>query len=136
MTFLGIVGCTALLICAFGLNDGMNDSEDWYFNDIAHFDSKLVIDKNVEPSQVNDIAQKVNGDKLMESYIDMESDNAKTTGNLLVLNGTDLITPTDDNHEKIKIDAEDVLISRKIAETLDVHVGDTQMAHQGFGQMG
>jgi len=129
MTFLGIVGCTALLICAFGLNDGMNDSEDWYFNDIAHFDSKLVLDKNVEPSQVNDIAQKVNGDKLMESYIDMESDNAKTTGNLLVLNGTDLITPTDDNHEKIKIDAEDVLISRKIAETLDVHVGDTLKWH-------
>ena len=86
----------------------MNDSEDWYFNDIALFDSKLVIDKNVEPSQVNDIAQKVNGDKLMESYFVRESDNAKTTGNLLVLNGTDLITPTDDNHEKIKIDAEDV----------------------------
>ena len=108
MTFLGIVGCTALLICAFGLNDGINDSQDWYFNEINHFESKLVIDKDVDLSQIDDVAQKVNGDKLMESYIDMESDNAKTTGNLLVLNGTDLITPTDENHEKIKINDEDI----------------------------
>ena len=129
MTFLGIVGCTALLISAFGLNDGINDSQDWYFNEINHFESKLIIDKDVDLSQIDDVARKVNGDKLMESYIDMESDNAKTSGTLLVLNETDLITPTDVNHEKIKVNDEDISISKKIADSLDIHIGDTLKWH-------
>ena len=129
MTFLGVVGCTALLISAFGLNDGINDSQDWYFNEINHFESKLVIDKDVGLSQIDNVARKVNGDKLMESYIDMESANAKTSGTLLVLNETDLITPTDDNHEKIKINDEDISVSKKIADSLDIRVGDTLKWH-------
>lgn len=129
MTFFGVVGCTALLISAFGLNDGINDSQDWYFNEINHFESKLVIDKDVELSQIDDVARNVSGDKLMELYIDMESANAKTSGTLLVLNQTDLITPTDDNHERIKINEEDISISKKIADSLDIGIGDSLKWH-------
>lgn len=128
MTFLGVVGCTALLISAFGLNDGINDSQDWYFNEINHFESKLVISNDAESSQIDDIAQKVNGDKLMESYIDIESNHEKTSGTLLVLNNTDLITPTNDNHEKIKIN-DDISISKKMADSLDIHIGDNVKWH-------
>ena len=129
MTFFGVVGCTALLISAFGLNDGIKDSEDWYFNEINHFESKLVIDNDANLYQIDDVAKEVNGSKLMESYIDMESDHAKASGTLLVLNDTDLITPTDDAHEKIKINDEDVSISKKMADSLDIGIGDTLNWH-------
>ena len=125
MTFLGVVGCTMLLISAFGLNDGINDSQDWYFNEINHFESKLVIDNDADLSQIDEVAKKVNGSEMMESSIDIESNNAKTSGTLLVLNDTNLITPTDENHEKINLNDYDVLISKKMADSLDISIGDT-----------
>ena len=125
MTFLGVVGCTMLLISAFGLNDGINDSQDWYFNEINHFELKLVIDNDADLSQIDEVAKKVNGSEMMESSIDIESNNAKTSGTLLVLNDTNLITPTDENHEKINLNDYDVLISKKMADSLDISIGDT-----------
>ena len=125
MTFLGVVGCTMLLISAFGLNDGINDSQDWYFNEINHFESKLVIDNDADLSQIDEVAKKVNGSEMMESSIDIESNNAKTSGTLLVLNDTNLITPTDENHERINLNDYDVLISKKMADSLDISIGDT-----------
>ena len=65
----------------------------------------------------------------MESAIEIQSDSAKKSGSLLVLNGTDLITPTDVNWDKIKIDDDEVSISQKMANLLDVDVGDTIKWH-------
>jgi putative ABC transport system permease protein len=47
----------------------------------------------------------------------------------MVLNGTDLITITDDNHDKIEIGNDEVSISRKMADIMDVDVGDTIEFH-------
>ena len=43
MTIVGVIGCTALLISAFGMYDGMNDLKEWEFNQINHYDSKLKV---------------------------------------------------------------------------------------------
>ena len=34
MTIIGVIGCSALLVCAFGMYDGMNDLKEWEFNQI------------------------------------------------------------------------------------------------------
>ena len=39
MTIMGVVGCSALLVCAFGMYDGMNDLKEWEYNQINHYDS-------------------------------------------------------------------------------------------------
>jgi putative ABC transport system permease protein len=129
MTIIGVIGCTALLVSAFGMYDGMNDLKEWEFNQINHYDSKLVIDDEASISKVNEIADKVNGDKIMESAIEIESDSAKKSGSLLVLNHTDLVTPTDYNWNKIKIEDDEVSISQKMADMLDIKVGDTVKWH-------
>ncbi|AMD17989.1 cell division protein FtsX [Methanobrevibacter sp. YE315] len=129
MTIIGVIGCTALLISAFGMYDGMNDLKEWEFNQINHYDSKLVIDEEATMSEIDDVASEVNGDKLMESAIEIESDSAKKSGSLLVLNHTDLVTPTDYNWNKIEIADDEVSISQKMADLLDVGVGDTVKWH-------
>ena len=129
MTIIGVIGCTALLVSAFGMYDGMNDLKEWEFNQINHYDSKLVIDDGASISEVDDVADEVNGDKIMESAIEIESDSIKKSGSLLVLNHTDLITPTDYDWNKIKIEDDEVSISQKMANMLGVDVGDTVKWH-------
>ena len=129
MTIIGVIGCTALLVSAFGMYDGMSDLKEWEFNQINHYDSKLVIDDEASISEIDDVADEVNGDKIMESAIEIESDTGKKSGSLLVLNHTDLITPTDYDWNKIKIEEDEVSISQKMADMLGVDVGDTVKWH-------
>ena len=129
MTIIGIIGCSALLIGAFGLYDGLNDAKDWEFNQINHYDSKLVIDEDALPSQIDKAASDVNGDKIMEDSIEIEANDIKKSGTLLVLGDTDLITPTDVDKNRIEIANDEVSISRKMADMLGIEVGDTVKWH-------
>ena len=117
------------MVCAFGMYDGMNDLKEWEYTQINHYDSKLVIEEDAVQSEIDDIASKVNGDEIMESAIEIESDSAKKSGSLLVLNETDLITPTDYDRNHVEINDGDVSISEKMAKMLDVDVGDTVRWH-------
>lgn len=129
MTIIGVLGCTALLVCAFGLHDSMNDLNEWEFNQINHYDSRLVIDNQASQSEIDKVAKDVDGDKLMESIIEIESSSAKKSGHLLVLDGSDLVSPTDSERNKINIGDDEVSISQKMADMLGVNVGDTIKWH-------
>ena len=129
MTIIGVIGCSALLVCAFGMYDGMNDLKEWEYNHINHYDSKLVIEEDTSQSEIDDIANKVNGSEIMEGAIEIESDLAKKSASLLVLNHTDLITPTDYGWNEIEIDDDEVSISQKMADMLGVGVGDKVKWH-------
>ena len=129
MTIVGVMGCSALLVCAFGMYDGMNDLKEWEYTQINHYDSKLVIEEDTAQSQIDDIADKVNGDEIMEGAIEIKSDSTKKSGSLLVLNETDLITPTDYDRNHVEIKDNEVSISEKMAKMLDVDVGDTVKWH-------
>ena len=129
MTIIGVIGCTALLVSAFGMYDGMNDLKEWEFNQINHYDSKLVIDDEASISEVDNVAEEVNGDKIMESAIEIESDTCKKSGSLLVLNHTDLVTPTDYDWNRIKIEDDEVSVSQKMADMLGIGIGDTVKWH-------
>ena len=129
MTIVGVIGCTALLVSAFGMYDGMTDLKEWEYNQINHYDSKLIVDDGATISEVNDVADEVNGDILMESQIEIESNSSKKSGSLLVLNDTNLVTPTDYDWNKVDIGDDEVSISQKMADLLNVGVGDNISWH-------
>ena len=129
MTIIGVIGCTTLLVSAFGMYDGMNDLKEWEFNQINHYDSKLVIDDNASISDIDKVAEEVHGDKIMESAVEIESGSVKKSGSLLVLNHTDLVTPTDYEWNRIEIADDEVSISQKMADMLGVGIGDTVKWH-------
>ncbi len=128
MTIIGVMGCSALLIGAFGLYDGLNDVKEWKYDQINHYESKLIID-DASISQIDEVASEVNGDKIMDESIELESNETEKLGTLQVLNDTDLITPTDKDKNIIEIGKNEVSISQKMADTLDLSIGDTVKWH-------
>lgn len=124
VTIIGIIGCTVLLISGLGLYEGIENSKEWYFDDINHFESKLIPNDKDNVSSTNSIAQKVDGKPIMESTIEIVKDKTETA-HLLVLNDTNLVTMTDDEHQYVVIPEDKVSISRKMAKLMNISVGDT-----------
>jgi len=124
VTIVGVIGCTVLLISGLGLYENINESKEWYFHDVNHFESKLVLEDNTDLNKINSIAQKVNGTPIMESSIEISKDKTELA-TLMVMEDTNLITITNDNHDKIKMDADEVSISKKMADNMNIKVGDT-----------
>lgn len=129
MAIIGVIGCSALLVGSFGLYDGLNHMKEWEYGQINHYDSKLIIDEDALTSQIDSVVSEVNGEKIMEGSIEIESNDVKKWGTLLVLGDTDLITPTDKDLNKVEIGNDEISISQKMADTLGIGVGDTIKWH-------
>ncbi len=124
MAIIGVMGCVALLIAAFGMNDSMNDLKTWEYDDINHFESKLVISNNASFGELYYIVNETNGSFIMQMPIEIKSQDHENTGVLLVSNNTNLISYTDSNKNPIEIKEGDVSISTKMADEFDLRIGD------------
>ena len=124
MAIIGVMGCTALIVAAFGMNDCMNDLRTWEYDDISHFESKLIIANNASLSDINSTNDKVNGTKIMQTAIEIKTNNIEDTVSLLVSNNTNLISYTDQYKNPITIKEGDISISIKSAEKFNLKVGD------------
>ena len=129
MAIIGVMGCVALLISAFGMNDSMNDLKTWEYDDISHFESKLIIDNGALLSDIDSVANDVNGTMIMEQPIEVKGNGNERIASLLSLNSTDLLIQTDNNRNPIDLSPSDISISKKLVESLNVGVGDTISWH-------
>ena len=125
MAIVGVMGCVALLISAFGMNDSMENIKHWEYDDISHFESKLIIESGASLSDIEDVRKEVNGSTIMEQAIEIKGHGNEKTASLLVLNDTTLISQTDKDGNSINLSSTDISLSAKTAESLNVGVGDT-----------
>jgi putative ABC transport system permease protein len=123
------MGCVALLVSAFGMNDSMDNLKNWEYDDISHFESKLIINNGASLSDIDDVRKDVNGHTIMEQAIEIKAQGNENTASLLTLNDTNLISQTDKNKNPINLSATDISLSAKMAESLNVDVGDTIKWH-------
>ena len=124
MAIVGVMGCVALLIAAFGMNDSLNELKSWEYDDISHFESKLQISNTANPMELYYILNETNGSFIMQQSIEMKANGEEDTVTLLASNNTDLISYTDSNRSPVDIDEGDVSISKKLAEKFDLGKGD------------
>lgn len=124
MAIVGVMGCTALIVAAFGMNDCMNDLRTWEYDDINHFESKLIIANNASLSDINSINKKVNGSKIMQTVIEIKANNIEDTASILVSNNTNLISYTNQYKKPLTIKDGDISISIKLAEKFNLKIGD------------
>ena len=129
MAIVGVMGCVALLVSAFGMNDSMDNLKTWEYDDISHFESKLIINNGASLSDIDDVRKDVNGHTIMEQAIEIKAQGNENTASLLTLNDTNLISQTDKNKNPINLSATDISLSAKMAESLNVDVGDTIKWH-------
>jgi putative ABC transport system permease protein len=124
MAIVGVMGCVALLIAAFGMNDCMGELKTWEYDDISHFESKLLLSSNANPMELYYILNYTDGSFIMQQSIEIKANDMEDTVTLLVSNNTDLISYTDSNREPLEIDEGDVSISTKLAEKFNLAIGD------------
>ena len=124
MAIVGVMGCVALLIAAFGMNDSLNELKSWEYDDISHFESKLQISNTANPMELYYVLNETNGTFIMQQSIEMKANGEEDTVGLLVSNNTDLISYTDRDRNPIDIDEGDVSLSTKLTEKFNVTKGD------------
>ncbi|MBR1609884.1 MAG: ABC transporter permease, partial [Methanobrevibacter sp.] len=129
ITLFGVIGCTVLIISAFGMHDGVNDLKTWKYDDINHYETQLILQDDVSASQIDSIIDEVNGTPIMTKSIQIEANGVEKTQVLTVHDKTSLITPTDKNRNEITLPEDGVSISQKTAELFDLEVGDTIRWH-------
>ena len=124
MVIVGVMGCVALLIAAFGMNDSLNELKSWEYDDINHFESRIQLSNNANPMELYYILNESNGSFIMQQSIEIRANDMEDTVTLLASNNTDLISYTDSNRNQIDIDEGDVSISTKLAEKFNLTKGD------------
>lgn len=129
ITLFGVIGCTVLLISAFGMHDGVNDLKTWKYDDINHYETQLILQDDVSQSQIDSIIDEVNGTPIMTKSIQIQANGAEKTQVLTVHDKTSLITPTDKNRHEMTLPEDGVSISQKTAELFELEVGDTIKWH-------
>ncbi len=129
MSIAGVLACTLILVASFGCMDGFDEMKEWSYTDINHYSSKLVLEDNATSSQIDHVVEEVGGERLMESAIEIKSGDVKKSGVVTVLDDNELYTPTDDDKKPIEISDDEISLSKKMAELLDVKVGDTIKWH-------
>lgn len=129
MAIIGVLGCTSLLICAFGMYDDMNDLKDWQYKDINQFESKLTIDETATNEQILAALNNTNGEAVMDETIEIKANGVKKSGTLTATDHVTLMKTTDKNRKFINLPDDGVSLSYKMANQLGVKVGDTITWH-------
>ena len=124
MAIIGVLGCTALLVCAFGMNDSMTLLKEWQYETIYRFETKLTVDPAASDEQIQNIIDEVNGQSVMESAIEIRVNGTKKLANITVTDNTTLIQPTDSARRPISLPSDAVSMTSKIASVLKVKLGD------------
>jgi len=124
MAIVGVMGCVALLIAAFGMNDCLGELKTWEYDDISHYESKLLLSAEANPLEVYYVLNYTNGSFIMQQSIEIKANDMEDTMTLLVSNNTDLISYTDSNRNPLEIKEGDVSMSVKLAEKFNLTKGD------------
>jgi len=129
MAVIGVLGCTALLVCAFGMNDSMKILKKWQYEDINQFESKLTFEESATNAQIGEVILAVSGEAVMENTIEIRANGKKRTASVTVTDGGSLIRLTDGNKNPIELPEDGISITMKLAGVLDIDIGDTVRWH-------
>ena len=129
MSVFGVFACALLVMSAFGMVDSINDVEDWQYNQIYNYNSKLILEENITDSQLDHILDETGGEGIREEAIELKYKGIKKTGTLTVMNDSEYYKVTDANRNYIHLDPDGIAISDKMAEVLGLKVGDKVRWH-------
>lgn len=119
MGVIGVMGGMVLLVAGLGGQKSIYKSNDFVFEKQFNYDTKAIIvnqksvEKIEEEKQVN-----------FETEIDIDLNGSLSKSMLTVCDEAKLTTYFDLQDEKINLDAEEAVITRKLAEDLELSIGD------------
>lgn len=130
MGITGVVGCAALIVCAFGMLDTINHFIGLQFGDICNFAYKINLEPSISPNNLDNLKAKY-GNKTSETLaIELEKDGNLEMNNLFISDAGDYYRFIGADDQFITLDSnEGIYMTRKRAELDDYKVGDTVRWH-------
>ena len=132
MGIVGIIGCTMLLVCAFGLLDTMNSYLDWQFDKINNFEYKLGLSSNYTDEELEDAKNKYGNATSQTLAIEVKNGDKKETNTLTINDAKDNLKYTDHNKNYIDLKEDGIYITEKLSEKYGLKVGD-EISWHAFG---
>lgn len=121
---VGVVGCTMLLVCAFGMLDSMNSYLDWEFNKICNFDYKITLKDDCTEEQFEKLISKYGDNTSQTLGIEIKNGDKKETNIITVNNALDYLKYTNHKRDYMSISSDGVYITEKLADTLNLKIND------------
>ncbi len=135
VTIIGIAGSTSLILVAFGLRDSVNNVVEYNYNNVFIYDETIALKTGANYDDIKELLKK---NKDITSFVPISSETVKLYNtdkedkevNLIVPENenelTNVIKLNDLNNEKkeILIPNGQVVLSEKLAKTLDIKVHD------------
>lgn len=129
MAVVGIIGCTMLLVCAFGMLDTMNSYLDWEFNKISNFEYKLSLSNNYTNEQLEKLTDKYGKSTSETLGIEIKNGDKKEANTLVVNDAKDYLKYTNHNREYMDLKDDGIYITEKLSEKYNLNTGDTISWH-------
>ena len=129
MTIFGVLACTTILITSFAAQNSVLDVKVWEYEDITHYNTKLMLSDSITNAQIDNILNNTNGELIEESPVEIRKNDEKYNGMLTVLDNSKLITPTNGDKGKIQMPTDGVAVSSKVSDYFGVEKGDTISWH-------
>ncbi|MDU5914000.1 MAG: FtsX-like permease family protein [Anaerococcus vaginalis] len=127
MTIFGIGGCTALLFFGFAMTDSVKDTSKLQRQDITQYDFISIFDKNADKKEKNsyeNILKNSESMKILYQKADVDSKDGNMKVNLMVFENPskvdNFIKIRDKNKKKIKLDDKNVIISKNLANKINL----------------
>lgn len=129
MAVVGIIGCTMLLVCAFGMLDTMNSYLDWEFNKISNFEYKLSLSNNYTNEQLEKLTDKYGNSTSETLGIEIKNGDKKEANTLVVNDAKDYLKYTNHNKEYMDLKDDGIYITEKLSKKYNLNIGDTISWH-------
>ena len=125
MGIAGVVGCSMLIVCAFGMLDSMNYFIDLQFRQLYNFDYKLTIKENINNNELKILTDKY-GDKTSQTLgIEIKKNGKREANNIFVTDAGNYVRFVDNKGKYTKVNSEKgVFITYKLAEVKGYKLGD------------
>ncbi|MBR3365225.1 MAG: FtsX-like permease family protein [Solobacterium sp.] len=138
MTVAGVAGCGALLVTGFGIRDSINAIVDLQFYDIYRYNGAITLDNSLSEEEKQAFEKRLLAREDVEALTEASVYSAKAAGNTNVdetvnveifARGEDIKNVyelrTRIGRKPLELNNDGVIISEKLAENLDLKVGDT-----------
>ncbi|HWT75234.1 MAG TPA: FtsX-like permease family protein [Mobilitalea sp.] len=129
MAIVGILGCSALLICAFGMRDTFDYIIKWNYEVLNRYETRLELKSDITSEQTDKLIEKYDGEAIQEGAVELKANGKKRSGELLVTDQASLIRFVDKDSNNLELPVNQISVSYKIAKLLGLKLGDTVSWH-------
>ncbi len=122
---VGIVGCTMLIVCAFGMRDTIQFFIKWQFEDLYNFEYKLDLESTISDEAYKSLTDKYGDATSMTLAVEaFDVDGNTSTRQIVVADAGDKVRYTDHKAGYFELSDDGIYVSEKLLSILGLKVGD------------